>query len=143
MSEDNERKSQDSRPDPNSIKKTLSALFERQGGVLFAYLFGSAAKGEVSPLSDVDIAVYLTSVGPESFFDMKLSLHADICRALKMNEVDLVILNTAANKMLIEDIIRYGVVIYDRDMDTREDYEIMALHHAIDFKTQRLAVMGV
>ena len=125
------------------IKKTLFPVFERSGSIRFSYLFGSMAKGEVAPLSDIDVAVYLSYVDREAFFDVKLSLHRDICRALNRNDVDLVVLNTVANNMLIEDIIRHGVVIYDRDIDAREDYEVTSLHQAIDFKTQRLAVMGV
>jgi predicted nucleotidyltransferase len=125
------------------IKKTLSPFFERSGSVQFAYLFGSVAKGEVAPLSDMDIAVYLSDIDPEAVFDVKLSLHGGICRALNRNDVDLVVLNTVANIMLIEDIIRHGVVIYDHDTDAREEYEVASLHQAIDFKTQRLAVMGV
>lgn len=125
------------------IKKGLSHIFKKDGRVLFAYLFGSTAKGEVAPLSDIDVAVYLSEVDSGAFFDIKLSLHADLCRTLKRNDVDLVIVNNAANTMLIEDIIRHGVVIYDRDIDAREGYEVMALHRAIDFKTQRLAIMGV
>ena len=125
------------------LKKTLSIVFQRHKNVLFSYLFGSMAKGEVSPLSDIDIAVYLDNIDPNAIFDMKLSLHADICRALKMNNVDMVILNTLNNDMLIDDIIRHGIVIYDRNTALREHFEIMAIHRAIDFKTQRLAVMGV
>ena len=125
------------------IKKALSSLFENDGRILFAYLFGSVVKGEVTPLSDVDIAVYLNEAGPESSFDIKLSLHADLCRTLKRNEVYLVLLNTLANKMLVEDIVRYGLLIYDSDSDRRENFEVMSLHQAIDFKTQRLAVMGI
>lgn len=125
------------------IIKTLSTVFERSGSIRFAYLFGSVAKGEVAPLSDIDVAVYLSNVDPGALFDIKLSLYGDICRALNRNDVDLVVLNTVANNMLIEDIIRHGVVIYDRDIEAREDYEVTSLHQAIDFKTQRLAVMGV
>lgn len=127
----------------DGIKKILCPVFERVGNVRFAYLFGSMAKGEVSPLSDTDIAVYLGNVDPGAVFDMKLSLHGDISRALNSNAVDLLVLNSVSNTMLIEEIIRYGIVIYDRDIDEREDYEIRSLHRAIDFKTQRLAVMGV
>ena len=125
------------------IKRTLSSVFEKSGSVRFAYLFGSVAKGDVAPLSDIDVAVYLSDVDREAVFDIKLSLHGDICRALNRNDVDLVALNSVANNMLIEDIIRHGVVIYDRDVDAREDYEVTSLHQAIDCKTQRLAVMGV
>lgn len=42
------------------ITEALKPVFEQCGGkVVFAYLFRSVAKGEVAPLSDVDVAVYL------------------------------------------------------------------------------------
>ncbi|OGP47995.1 MAG: hypothetical protein A2022_02915 [Deltaproteobacteria bacterium GWF2_42_12] len=125
------------------IKKLLSSVFEKVGIVQFAYFFGSVAKGDNTNLSDIDIAVYLRDVDPMAVFDVKLSLHGDICRALNRNDVDLVVLNTVANNMLIEDIIRHGIVIYDMDSNARENYEVTSLHQAIDFKTQRLAIMGV
>ncbi|MEK7732968.1 MAG: nucleotidyltransferase domain-containing protein, partial [Planctomycetota bacterium] len=102
------------------VKELLLPVFERyRAKVVFAYLFGSMAIGEVSPLSDVDIAVYLAKENRESFFDLKLALHADISRALKRNDVDLVVLNTIRNEMLTADVIRNGVVIFDRDTETR------------------------
>ncbi|OGQ65548.1 MAG: hypothetical protein A3F88_08585 [Deltaproteobacteria bacterium RIFCSPLOWO2_12_FULL_42_16] len=125
------------------IKKLLSSVFEKVGIVQFAYFFGSVAKGDNTNLSDMDIAVYLRDVDPMAVFDVKLSLHGDICRALNRNDIDLVVLNTVANNMLIEDIIRHGIVIYDMDSNARENYEVTSLHQAIDFKTQRLAIMGV
>ncbi len=40
----------------NSIKEKLLPLFSRyKRNVLFAYLFGSVAQDNVSPLSDVDL----------------------------------------------------------------------------------------
>ena len=125
------------------IKDTLIPVFKRYGDqIVFAYLFGSIAKSEVSDLSDVDIAVYLTGDIKEAFFEIKLSLYTDICRVLKRNDVDFVVLNTATNLMLIADIIRYSVVIYDIDVGVREDLKIKHLHESIDFKTHRFAVMG-
>ncbi len=127
-----------------SVKELLLPVFERyRAKVVFAYLFGSVAMGEASPLSDVDIAVYLAEENREFFFDLKLTLHADISRALKRNDVDLVVLNTIRNEMLTADVIRNGVVMFDRDTEAREDYEIKRLHESIDFKMQRFAVMGI
>lgn len=127
-----------------SVKELLLPVFERyRAKVVFAYLFGSVAMGEASPLSDVDIAVYLDEENREFFFDLKLTLHADISRALKRNDVDLVVLNTIRNEMLTADVIRNGVVMFDRDTEAREDYEIKRLHESIDFKMQRFAVMGI
>ena len=128
----------------HDIKQLLLPVFERyRAKVVFAYLFGSVARGEASPLSDVDIAIYLAEENRASFFDLKLALHADISRALKRNDVDLVVLNTIRNEMLTADVIRNGVVIFDRDTEAREDYEIKRLHESIDFKTHRFAVMGI
>lgn len=127
-----------------NIKKTLLPVFEKYGDqVVFSYLFGSAAREEPSPLSDIDIAVYLSKNNSRDFFDLKLSLHADICRALGRNDVDIVVLNTAENLMLLDSIIRNGIVLYDGGMGVREDYEVRVLHQTIDFKTQRFAIMGV
>jgi len=47
---------------PDNIKYLLpagEAYIKSRKDVLFAYLFGGLARGKPSPLSDVDIAVYL------------------------------------------------------------------------------------
>lgn len=130
--------------DTKSIIDALTRIFERPDHrVAFAYLFGSTAKRETAPLSDVDVAVYLAGVRTEDFFDRKLSLHADICRALRRNDVDVVVLNMTRNLMLLDDIIRNGIVVRDADPDLRAEFELKVLHRAIDFKAHRLAVMGV
>jgi uncharacterized protein len=130
-----------------AIKNILDALqpvFEKyKDKIIFTYLFGSAARETGYPSGDVDIAVFLSDEGRKSAFDVKLSLYADFCRALKRNDVDVVVLNTAFNLMLLDEIVRYGVILYDADPDMREEFELKILHQAIDFKTQRLAVMGV
>lgn len=127
-----------------SLKTLLLPVFEKYPDrIVFAYLFGSAAKEEVTPLSDVDVAVFLSEGTREFYSDMRLSLYANLCRTLKQNDVDLAVLNTAHNILLLEEIVRYGVVLYDNDVDAREDFEIKVIHRAIDFREQRFAVMGV
>lgn len=126
------------------IKDVILSVFEKYNDkVVFAYLFGTAARGTMSPLSDIDIAVFLPPGTRESYFDTGLSLHADLCRALNRSDVDVVVLNTVTNIMLLDEIVRYGIVVYDKNPDLREDFEIRVLHQAIDFKEQRLAVMGI
>ena len=126
------------------IKNVLCPVFEHYGKkIIFVYLFGSVAREDVAPLSDVDVAVYLSDNLMDMFFDIKLSLYADICRALRRNDVDLIVLNTTQNLMLVEEIIRNSVVLFDANPDIREEYEVKLLHRAIDFRTHRLAVMGV
>jgi predicted nucleotidyltransferase len=127
----------------DSIKADLLPVFENHAdAVVFAYLFGSAAKEEPAPLSDIDIAAYLSPGAVKFHADIRLSLYADVCRALKRNDVDLLILNTAGNIMLLDEIVRQGTLLLDRDPAIREDFEVKILHQAIDFREQRLTVMG-
>jgi predicted nucleotidyltransferase len=54
------------------IIEQLRALFAPMPEVRFAYLFGSHARDDAGPLSDLDIAVFLS---PEvSAFDFRLQL---------------------------------------------------------------------
>ena len=126
-----------------NIKKLLIPVFEKyKSHLVFAYLFGSAAKDGQTPLSDIDIAVFLTDGRKESFFDTKLSIHADFCRILERNDIDVVVLNTATNIMLLEQIANNGIVLFDTDRDLRKEFEQKVLHRSIDFKEQRMALMN-
>jgi predicted nucleotidyltransferase len=53
-------------------------LQERED-IAFAYLFGSTATGKATPLSDLDIAVYLTG---GCFPQKRLELIGDLCDRL-------------------------------------------------------------
>ncbi|MBI4654799.1 MAG: nucleotidyltransferase domain-containing protein [Nitrospirae bacterium] len=126
------------------IKESLTPIFEKYRGlVVFAYLFGSAALKETTPLSDIDIAVYFGDVKERALFDLKFSFQADVCRALKRSDVDVLVLNTARNIVVLDEIIRKGILLFDEDKGLREDFELTVLHRTIDFKTQRLAIIGV
>ncbi|OHC02614.1 MAG: hypothetical protein A3H23_09965 [Planctomycetes bacterium RIFCSPLOWO2_12_FULL_40_19] len=128
----------------NSIKEKLLPLFSRyKSNVLFAYLFGSVVQDNMSPLSDVDLAVFLSRQNEKSYFDIKCSLYADFCRVLKRNDIDVVVLNTTTNIVLLDEIIRGGIVLVDRDIDLREEFEQKILHQAMDFKEQRIVFLGV
>jgi predicted nucleotidyltransferase len=128
----------------NDLVNSLIPVIQKyKQDILFAYLFGSTARAVGAPSGDIDIAFFLAEGTLESYFETKLSLHADLCRALKRNDVDLVVLNTATNLMLLDEITRTGVVLYDRAPDVRMDFELGVLHRALDFKSHRLAIMGV
>jgi len=128
----------------NDITEKIRPVIEKyKDHILFAYLFGSAARNDLRPLSDIDIAVFIGKIDEESYYDLKLAIHADICRVLKRNDIDVVILNTTTNIMLLDEIVRYGVVLIDGDRNLREEFEHKILHQAIDFKGQRRTLVGV
>lgn len=127
------------------IKNRISGICEEYKDYLeFSYLFGSMAKGETAPSSDVDIALYFRhSIGKDRFFDLGLAVQSDMCRALKSDVVDVVILNTVANLMLLDEIVRHGIILFDGNEELREEFEVRALHRAMDFKEQRKYLVGV
>ena len=124
------------------IEVLQRTLDKNRDQVVFGYLFGSLAEGRGGPLSDVDVAVFLAEGTTSHHWDIRLSLQADLSRALGRNDVDVVILNHTHNLMLLDEIIRGGVVLLEQDRQLREDFELKVLHRAIDFKTQRAAIVG-
>ena len=66
-----------------------------------------------------------------------------VLRTLKKSNVDLIILNASRNIILLDQIVRKGVILIDRDRELREEFEVRVLHEAIDFREQRVVMMGV
>ncbi|MCP4021070.1 MAG: nucleotidyltransferase domain-containing protein [Desulfobacteraceae bacterium] len=110
---------------------------------MFAYLFGSQAKGTSSVKSDLDIAVFLDHSVKDRFFDIKTNLYLQLSRTLKRNDIDIIIINQCRNIILLNQIITNGQLLYEKNKSARLDYEQKILHSAIDFKSQRKMVMGV
>ena len=88
----------------------LPAVFEQDSpGVASAYLFGSHAEGRAHRESDVDVGVLLHyGVYPtaRARFDARVRLSARIAAALRIDQVDLVVLNDVpprlARRIVIE-----------------------------------------
>src|SRR3990172_4090002 len=82
--------------DPRAYFKDLVDRLASDEDIVAVYLFGSYARDEVGPLSDVDIGVLLRHhVLSEHYFDKQLDFVEKAARALRTDEVDLVILNQA------------------------------------------------
>jgi len=61
----------------------LKRIFKKNK-VIFAYLFGSQAKGKIAKLSDIDIAVFLNEkINSQKYFDLKLKLMGEIMDFLR------------------------------------------------------------
>ena len=126
------------------IKAALAPVFEKmRGRIAAAYLFGSTASGQAGPLSDIDLAVLLTGGDFGASADIRLDLYADCCRALKRNDIDIVVLNKAKNLFLLDDVVHNGVLLFYSDTALREEFEVMVRHDFIEFREHRMKVMGV
>ncbi len=109
----------------------LQKLLSQMNEIQFAYLFGSYAKGDYNQRSDVDIAVYLTK--QYNNFDTKLKIHHKLEVSLR-KEIDLIILNSAKNFNLLENIFNDGIIIKDSQDDLRIMYELDREHEIKDYK---------
>ena len=112
------------------MKNTIKSLLSSQDKVLYAYLFGSYAKGDYTDKSDVDVAVYLRDTSLDSRLEVSHILEV----ALK-KKVDLVVLNDVKNMYLLEDILKDGIVV--KDAEERAFFEVEKNHAIIDFKNFR------
>ena len=106
-------------------------LLEGEERILFAYLFGGLASDRVTPLSDVDIAVYTLS--SSDFNEYKLELFDKLTEVLGTAELDLIILNTAPLS-LTGRILQSKKVLVDKDPHKRYEYESLTLRKFFDFR---------
>jgi predicted nucleotidyltransferase len=99
---------------------TVAALLSKREEVIFAYLFGGLARGSRSPLSDVDIAVFLER-GRDGA-DARLFLFEALTEVLGTSELDLLILNTAPIS-IVGRVLQNRRILVDRDPFFRHRYE--------------------
>jgi len=122
------------RPLPRDIEQrvaTLGTELESCPGVLFAYLFGGAARGRLTPLSDVDVAVFFEE--GRDLDQGRLDALTRVTRHLGADEVDLVVLNTAPSALLAR-LLPGRRVILDREPFRRHRYESLEARKAADFR---------
>jgi predicted nucleotidyltransferase len=129
---------QDSRYSPiKNLDACLAKAARRlaeEPDVIVAYLFGSQARGDTGPLSDIDVAVLLRDgeeapVGSKRHLEL-LSLFYD---AFHSDAVDVVPLNHAPY-LLQHRILRDGKVFFCRDELARVRYEAQAISKYLDFR---------
>lgn len=76
--------------------KKYKDIFRKCKPIISAYLFGSRARGDFSPISDYDFAVQLDDKFPKNkYTDLKLSLIGALCGLLESDDIDVVVLNEA------------------------------------------------
>jgi predicted nucleotidyltransferase len=112
--------------DLHTLRERLIAFFADQPDVAAAYLFGSAARGEATPRSDLDMAVLLAPAptSPQEEWERREALSKALSRIVG-RPVDVVILNRAP-PLLCHQVLREGQRIYERDPEARIEFEVRA-----------------
>lgn len=86
-------------------------VFASNRRIVNAILYGSRAKGNFKPFSDIDI----TLVGKELTRNDLIKIIQDVDNLLLPYQFDLSLWNKIKNEALIEHIERIGISIYKRD----------------------------
>lgn len=105
--------------------------FNRRSDIAFAYLFGSIASEKSTGLSDIDIAVYLLK-GKGNFAKKRLEILGDLIDIFKIDDIDLVVLNSASPSLKIR-IIRSKKVLSDNMPFLRHSFESSVIRTYFDF----------
>lgn len=126
---------------PENIELLLinaEAYLKSRSDVVFACLFGSLSKKKPTPLSDVDIAVYLSEC--EDYVEKKLKILGKLMILLETDEIDLVILNTAPLTLKMK-ILENKKVIVDNDPFLRYSYESLTMRKYFDFSIKEMGIL--
>jgi hypothetical protein len=117
---------------PSDLDVQLEGFAEAAAseGVVAAYLFGSEARGEARPSSDVDLAVLFAQLPPATLAHPAVRLAGEMERRLG-RPVDVVVLNTAPVD-LVHRVLRDGRLLLDRDPSRRIGFEIKARNDYFD-----------
>ena len=121
--------------DPH-LAERLAELLDPRAEILEAYLFGSHARGQAQPHSDVDVAVYVdVARADDSGYGYRASLTTDLMAGLGFNDVDVVVLNRAP-PLLYHRVLRDGVRLIARDLRATTTREGRAVSRYCDFVPQ-------
>jgi hypothetical protein len=112
------------------IAHLTAALTALDRGLAAAWLFGSAARGEARPGSDVDVAVLLRDDPEPTLAGLRADLADSLTEALG-RPVDLVVLNGAPVD-LVHRVLRDGVLLLDRDPSRRIAFEVRSRNAYFD-----------
>jgi predicted nucleotidyltransferase len=98
-----------------------------------AYVYGSVARGTMTPLSDVDIALLLTApLLPYERLKMELAIQGDIEAACGLSPVDVRAVSEAPLTVQGR-IVQQGILLYERDRARRIAFEVATRKRYFDF----------
>ena len=114
--------------------RAAADVFATSDDVCLAVLYGSHARGQAGPLSDVDVVVLLErSFDSEHYFDRRLEIIGRLMQVLNTNEVDVIILNQAPLALQYR-VARDGIVLYSRHHDHLIEFVSQTVSRYLDFK---------
>ena len=123
----------------NNIKQIINTLFTiapdifSSRPVLFAYLYGSHATGNVHPFSDLDIGVYVDEISDISYLELELTLSLEIDAKIGSGVKTEVRIINKLPLVITGNIITEGSLIYSINENVRVDFETSVRKAYFDF----------
>jgi predicted nucleotidyltransferase len=101
--------------------------------VQLAYLYGSTARGEETPSSDVDIAIVCDDeISPEQRLRLMLNVSAELSRRTGIAEVDIRVINDAP-LVFRGRIACEGILLFARDKAQQIEFETRTRDEYFDY----------
>ncbi|GAG66592.1 unnamed protein product, partial [marine sediment metagenome] len=102
----------------------IRIYFKNSPEVIASFIFGSYSTDNATILSDLDIGILLkTDTGKDKYSELLLDISSDLVRLLKMDNIDLVILNRA-NPILKYEVATKGTAIFEREKEILDNFKI-------------------
>jgi len=124
---------------PTDRDATVSALraffVTPPAGTVAVYLFGSVARAESAPGSDVDVAILFDQDPPRTLEGLHLGLADELQRTLG-RRVDLISLNHAPAD-LVHRVLRDGILVCERSRSARIRFEVRLRNEYFDLEPVR------
>lgn len=111
------------------LLESITTKLEDDGRIIFAYLYGSVARGTVREDSDVDIAVFLEDPEEDPLLESSISLELE---QILDRSVDVHIINYAP-AIFIYQVLKDGILLFSRDDKLRVNFEVRNINEYLDF----------
>lgn len=108
--------------DEEILSRIRDALKAHERAIACAYLFGSRARGDFRPDSDLDVAVLFDETPPATLNGLGLDLAAALEESIR-TKVDLVVLNRAPPD-LVHRILRDATLVFEANRSARVQFEV-------------------
>lgn len=114
----------------------MAGFCENRPEIIVAYLFGSRARGNSGPLSDIDLAFLVKSslINERDYpYGYSADLMAELMGLFKTNELDAIVLNDAPPLLKFQ-VIYHGQVIFSRSEEKRLAFHVKAFNEYQDIR---------
>lgn len=111
------------------LLQNITKKLRKDKRIIFAYLYGSAARGDMREDSDVDVAVFLQDPEDDPLLGASISLELE---EITGRSVDVRIINHAP-AIFINQVLKDGKLLLSGDDQLRVNFEVRNMNEYLDF----------